>query len=201
MDFLQILEKIGTTTITVVSIVMGVWGLLTHLLRSGAMFKIARRRKIRGAWLAWFPITNEWMLGKIADHYQIHKYGPEHDRKRRRKLLALAIIMQSGSLLSPLLQKLPELCGQSDLLGVLKMLQARDFVWLSVGALVIALVAVVLHFVQMILQYKAYYFLFASCKPKAAIPFLVLTIMTPVNPFLVFACRKSDGGMPVKTEA
>jgi hypothetical protein len=199
MDFLQVLEKIGVTTISIVSAIMSIWGLLTHLFRSGGMYKIARRRKIRGAWLAWFPITNEWMLGKICDHYQMQKYG--HDTKRRGKLLTMAILMQSGALFAPLLKKVPGWLGQSDLLGVLKMLQARDFIWLSLGALAVGLVIAVLSLIQMIIQYKAYYSLFASCKPKAAVPFLILTIMTPANPFLVFACRKSDGGMPVQTEA
>lgn len=198
MDALQILEKIGTTTLTVISIIMGAWGLLTHLFRSGGMYKIARRRKIRGAWLAWFPITNEWMLGKICDHYQMKKYG--HDTKRRGKLLTLAILLQSGSLFSPLLKKLPAMLGQSDLLGVLKMLQAKDIVWLSLAGLFVGLVIATLSLIQMIIQYKAYYSLFASCKPKAAIPMLILTILTPINPFLVFGCRKSDNGMPEQTE-
>lgn len=193
MSALQIIEKIGVTTFTVISAIMGAWGLLTYLFRSGGMFKIARRRKIRGAWLAWFPITNEWVLGAIGDHYQRQKYG--HDRKRRGKLLALAIIMQSGNLVSPLLKYLPGWLGKSNLLEVVKSLQGTQIAWLAVGGVLVALAVVVIYFIQMITQYKAYYSLFASCKPKAAVPFLVLSILTPANPFLVFACRKSDGGM------
>lgn len=197
MGVLQVIEKIGVTTFTVVSVIMGIWGLLTHLLRSIAMFKIARRRKIKGAWLAWLPITNEWLLGAIGDHYQRQKYG--HDRCRRGKLLAYAIIMQSGSLIAPVLERLPDWLGKSDLLEVVKSIHGSQITLLIAGGVVVGLVAVVIYFIQMITQYKAYYSFFASCKPKAAIPFLVLTILTPANPFLVFACRKSDGGMQVKT--
>lgn len=198
MEVLEILTKISTTTLTVVSVVMGIWGFVTHMLRSISMFMIARRRKIRGAWLAWFPITNEWMLGAIGDHYQRHKYG--HDRMRRGKLLAFAILTQSWGLITPFLKPFLGELNPENILTLVKQLTGSQIAWLSVGAVVFALVAVVVHFIQMILQYKAYYSLFASCKPKAAIPFLMLTILTPVNPFLVFACRKSDGGMPVQTE-
>ena len=199
MEALEILTKIGTTALTVVSVVMGIWGLLTHLLRSISMFMIARRRKIKGAWLAWFPITNEWLLGAIGDHYQRHKYG--HDRARRGKLLALAILTQSWGLITPLLKPFVGELTPESILELVRQLTGSQIAWLSVGAVVFALAVVVISFIQMILQYKAYYSLFASCKPKAAIPFLIVSIFTPVNPFLVFACRKSDGGMPVQTEA
>ena len=60
----------------------------------------------------------------------------------------------------------------------------------------LAIAALVLSIIQTVYQYKAYYNLYASCKPSRAVLFLVLSILTPVGPFLVYACRNSDEGMP-----
>lgn len=200
MDVWQIFQKITMTAGTVASIIFGIWSLFTHLMRSIGMFKIARRRKIRGAWLAWFPIANEWILGAIGDQYQREKYGPDHDPKRRVKLLVVALLIQSLVFVGPAMTAITK--GMS-ILEILEALKQVDGGWLimgSLGAAVFGMCVGFLFIIQMIIQYKAYYNLFASCKPKLAVLFLMLSILTPANPFLVLGCSKHDEGMPATTE-
>ena len=46
-------------------------------------------------------------------------------------------------------------------------------------------------------QYMCYYDLYHSCDPNNSVLFLVLSIVfSGIMPFLVFACRNKDNGMP-----
>ena len=42
---------------------------IAYVLRSQALYAIAKRRNIKGAWLVWVPVANNWIMGTIADEY------------------------------------------------------------------------------------------------------------------------------------
>ncbi len=42
---------------------------IVYVLRSQALYAIAKRRNIKGAWLVWVPVANNWIMGTIADDY------------------------------------------------------------------------------------------------------------------------------------
>ena len=70
--------------------------------------------------------------------------------------------------------------------------QQESFLYTALFALLVIVGLIVIQ----VFFYKAYYDLFASCRPDMKALFLVLSIVFPVTlPFFVFACRKQDLGL------
>lgn len=170
---------------------------VSYVLGSKGIYAIAARRGIRNPWMAWIPIANSWILGSISDQYQQRKYG--EDPKLRKKLLIFSIITQSGATITPAVGSFHLNLNLGN--DSVTMVQ-NDEVLRTVGIVLavilvpILLAMLVLTIIQTVYQYKAYYSLYASCKPQMAIAFLILSIVTPAGPFLTYACRNSDDGLP-----
>lgn len=165
------------------------FSLLSYILQSVAYHSIAKRRGIRNGWLAWIPVGNLWIIGSISDQYQ---YLVKGKIKNRRKLL---IGLYVGILVLDLLFTIVMLLasvfaietGDSGLIMLLSVF----------SALLVMAVAVAVS----IIQYMCLYDLFRSCNPGTAVIFLLLTIFISfVGPFLIFASRKKDLGMPPKKQ-
>ena len=178
------------------------FSVVCYVLGSKGVYTIASRRGIKNPWMAWIPVVGNWTVGSISDLYQQRKYG--EDPKLRKKLLIFSIITQSGLTFMPSVggvtlnfdlgvfdgpgsglfgDELPEALKVALIVFMILMLMA-------------AIAALVLSVIQTVYQYKAYYSLYASCRPQMAIAFLILSILTPAGPFVVYACRNSDEGMP-----
>lgn len=157
---------------------------ISYVLSSLGSYRIAKRRGIHHAWLAWIPVGCNWLLGSISDHYQ---YVVKHKVTKRRSIQLILNVI---------------LAGISAAFGVIVTVIALSF---ESSALAIAL-AVVAYFAVlclsiaiMVISYICYYDLFQSCKPENTVLFLILGVLFPVTlPFFVFACSKHDKGMPAK---
>lgn len=44
-----------------------VWGVAEYVLHSLGLYKIALKRQVPNAWLAWIPFGTNWIVGKIAE--------------------------------------------------------------------------------------------------------------------------------------
>ena len=181
--------------------VMLAYAVVSYVLGSKGLYAIAARRGISNPWMAWIPVAGNWILGSVSDQYQLRKYG--QDPNLRKKLLIFSIIT-GGSLTGTYFGSFsvnfnmggmtgssgsaffPEL---SETLRVILIVFVVIVLFLAIGALVLSII-------QTVLQCKAYYSLYASCKPQQAVLFLVLSIATPAGPFLTYACRNSDEGLP-----
>ena len=163
------------------------FSVVSYVLSAVGMYRIAKRRGIHHAWLAWIPVGSNWLLGSISDHYQyVTKQKPT---RRRKVLLTLSLItLGAGSVL----------LGGGITAAILLSEEANI-------ALAIVLV-VVAYFVVMglsiaisVISYIAYYDLFRSCKPGNAVLFLILGVIFNVAlPFFVFFISHSDEGMPAR---
>ena len=162
-------------------------GLVLWILRSRSLHKIAGRRGIRHAWLAWIPVGTEWVLGSAADQYQHLVRG--RVTSRRKIILVLALVsfaMYIAAMAIGLLTifaVIPEqvILTVDALLGILG--------WAA------AVAAVVFHHI-------CNYSLYRSCDPQTAVVFLVLGIIFPVcEPFFYLSCRNKDLGMVVPEPA
>lgn len=163
------------------------FSIVMYVLNAVGLYRIAKRRGIHHAWLAWVPIGCNWLLGSISDHYQ---YVAKQKVTSKRKILLIlslclivclfvlaggvvAIVVAAGSSMNA-----------SIALGVVLLLIA----YLGMMGLAIAIT---------VFCYIAYYDLFRSCKPGNAVLFLVLSILFNVTlAFFVFFSSKSDEGMP-----
>ena len=169
------------------------FGLVSYVLNAVGMYRIAKRRGIHHAWLAWIPVGNSWLLGSISDHYQY--IAKQKITGRRKSLLILSIIsiVLSGVVVAGATMIFSFTTGPADLMGSGVLL---------IGLLVVAYLALIgLGIAIMVVGFIAYYDLFQSCKPNSAVVFLVLGILFSVLlPFFVFACSGSDKGMPLRRQ-
>ncbi len=162
---------------------------LTYVLQGLGLSAIAKRRGINNPWLAWVPIGNGWMLGCISDQYQ---YVVKRQEKSKRKLLlglgiatiVAAVVM--GAIYGFLMGSL--IMGHGDEEAMLVTLLPMSGV---------SIIMSIISIIYSVFYYMALYDLFRSCEPKNAVIYLILCIfVSVVQPFLLFACRNKDLGMP-----
>lgn len=77
----ELLEKIGQFVMTfalvlvIAAAALAVYSLFNYILRSAAIVRIARRRRIKGWGLAWVPLIYTAVLGAIADRHDCDNSG------------------------------------------------------------------------------------------------------------------------------
>ena len=165
------------------------FSLVSYVLNAVGMYRIAKRRGIHHAWLAWIPVGNSWLLGSISDHYQY--VAKKKITGRRKALLAmnLILIVRSGVIVSGAFMIYSFTTGPADLMGSGILL---------IGLLVVAYLALFgFSIAMLVVSFIAYYDLFQSSKPNCAVLFLILGVVFNVTlPFFVFACSGADKGRP-----
>ena len=162
------------------------FSLVSYVLNAVGMYRIAKRRGIHHAWLAWIPVGANWLLGSISDHYQY--VAKQRITARRKILLALSIVRLIVSVFFSVLSAALSYAGEDT--GAL----------LGVGLLLAAGFGIIgLSIITAVFAYIACYDLFQSCRPDYSILFLILGIIFSVTmSFFVFACSGYDLGMPPK---
>lgn len=167
----------------------------TYIFGALGYYTIARRRGIEKSWLAFVPVGNQWILGGLSDQYQLMV---NFKTKRKASLLlwlniatlitlalflvSLAVTVLSAQNVDPTYSSFIDVWAP-----VRRNLQDMLWVYLLMMAAVSALAVV---------QYMALYDLYRSCDPENSVLWLLLSIFLGLAPFLVFACRKRDLGMP-----
>ena len=156
-----------------------------YVFQSLGLYTMAKRRGIRCYGLAWVPIGDLWIMGKLADQFDDYKKG---------KNMHLAMILLIGSAAVFAITFIIEMITLSSALSAAYYNGSNEFgvaaaVLSSVG--IIWLVAVALAVFEYIALYKIYY----AASPKSATALLVCSIIFGVvMPFALFALRKKDEG-------
>lgn len=160
--------------------------LVGWILSSVGLHKIAKRRGIAHAWLAWVPVGSHWILGSISDQYEHLVQGKITSRRKILLILSLVsmVIGMCNGVFSVFLSA-----------GVLTEEAAGAFVLLSA---IPNILGAGIGIATMVFCHICNFDLYRSCNPQNAVVFLVLGILIPVcQPFFYFACRKKDLGMVV----
>lgn len=204
---MEVARTIGVIILVIICLTLYLgllaYAVVSYIFGSKGLYAIAVRRGIKNPWMAWIPVVQNWTLGCLSDQYATRKYGA--DPKLRIKLLIFTIITQGGSVASSFGTSFSMNISLGELGGgysVTDLPQEGQIVLivLLVFLVLIATAALVISVIQTVYQYKAYYNLYASCRPEKAMLFLMLAIFTPANPFLVYACRNDDAGLPPETQ-
>ena len=172
------------------------YAVIAYILGSKGLYAIAVRRGIKNPWMAWVPIVSNWTLGCLSDQYATRKYG--QDPNLRKKLLIFSIITQSSAMSTSAFGSFNLNLNLGDSISMPELPESVQTVAVVLLVLMVmfCIAMAVLTVIQTVYQYKAYYNLYASCRPEKAVLFLVLSILTPAGPFLTYSCRNSDEGMP-----
>lgn len=161
------------------------FALACYIFRSLGLYAIAKRRGMYSPWLAWIPVGNQWILGSISDQYQY--VAKNRVKKRRKVMLGLSVAAVILAFPVGIVSGVMAAVGQSD---SSVMLYSMLIVLMSVALMVLSVVSAVFYYI-------ALYDLYRSCAKADGTLYLILSILFPVaEPFMVFACRNKDEGMP-----
>jgi len=166
-----------------------------------ALYTIAKRRGIKNPWLAWIPVTQFWIIGSIADHYQQVACGKV--TKKRKILLwlqiavaILAVVMFIAIIVSVISLLAAGYNNYNDTMDLPRVIASLG------GVILILLLLCAVAIASSVVQYMALYDIFRSCEPKNAALYLVLSIVINITqPIFLMLCREKDAGMPCAIEA
>ena len=160
--------------------------LVGWILGSIGLHKVAKRRGIRHAWLAWLPIGSEWILGSVSDQYQHLIQGKVTSRRKILTILSAALWVTVIAYLVLVVMAEVIFINEDSYGGII--LAATIFYLMSMAVGITA----------MVFYHMSNFDLYRSCNPKNAVVFLVLGILFNIcEPFFYFSCRKKDLGMVV----
>ena len=170
-------------------------GVVLYVFRAFSLYKIARRRGISNAWLAWVPVCSEWILGSVADQYQYVVKG--RVKNRRLPLFLLSVVLLGLRIAGAAL-------SISTVTSVIRfVLTGVGFP--DVGRLVLLAVASTVQTGGMIaclvIRGFVMYDVYTSCTNRNNVLFLVLGMLFRVlEPVFLFACRNKEEGMPPRRD-
>lgn len=200
-DYGMAVPQVGNAVGTVFLALLGVYFLVfiysiaAYVMGSLGHYTIAERRGIKHPWLAWLPYGNLWILGSIADQYQYVSMGQV---KNSRKVM-LGLEIARGVLTLGAFALYIKMIVDMVSAGFTnpEMMNVEMFIAPLVAIGLIGIAIGILNIILMVFRYIALYHLFGSCRPNCQVAFILLSILLSfTEPFLVFACRKKDGGMP-----
>ena len=173
--------------------VLNAWLAVVYVIEGKALQMIAKRRGFSAPWMAWIPFANAWLFGSISDQYQQKVNG--RATNRGKILMVLKIVIQAYTSISGVLAGV--VASIMILLLAPKGHDVETFlIVLSAAVCIELLPMLVITTVYDVVVYIVCYDLYVSSKPKQATLFLILSILTPATPFLIYACRNSDEGLP-----
>lgn len=175
------------------------FSILIYVLEALAVQAIARRRGINHPWLAWLPIGGPWMWGCISDQYQYVVKG--QIRNKRKALLVLSIFQLVLSIVVNIQAVRAMLAVIGFSLNPPMNMTEETIVDLLLGPVLsmggVTLLYLCVMIPMTIIQYFCLYDIYRSCDPGSAVVFLLLSIFLGITlPFLLFALRNKDLGMP-----
>ena len=179
--------------IGVILLVVGLFALVSYILQSVGLYTLAKRRGIDNPWLAWIPVVGGyWIAGSIADQYRLVTEGSA--QYKRMILLGLNVasfvLGFMSTFFNGMFWTMTEGATVSDMFSAY--FASGSLIGLVISGISIAI---------MVFWHCSLYELYSSCNPKNNVLFLVLGIIFGfLVPFLIFACRNRDDGMPARRE-
>ena len=188
-------EEFLTTFLVIFLGILGVvllFSLVCWILRSMSLMKLAKRRGIANAWLAWIPVGNYWILGSVSDQYQHLVQGKVTSRRKIMLILAaVSFVLGGATFCLTLAQEIALIMEGEEAASAMLLVGSIPGI-LNWGAGIAALV----------FYHICNYDLYRSCNPRNAVAFLVLGIIFSVcEPFFYLACRNKDLGFVVRESA
>jgi len=206
MNYNDVYVDLFSTVLSSISLMPNLLGIAAYILTALGMYTIAKRRGLSNPWLAWVPIGNLWILGSIPDQYQQVAKNKKTNRRKILLWLYVAILVLTIIAVILFVAGIIQLVmnghyfdpyfgyGFTNYMGAKADIAGAAVT--VVAGLLLLFPLLVLIVVNAVFTFMAYYDLYASCEPKNATVYLVLTIFVSiVGAVFVFVCRDKDQGM------
>lgn len=165
-----------------------------YLIDAYSLSVIAKRRGIDRSWLAWIPVAQHWILGSLADHYQLTTHYATKNRRRILLFLQIALVT---------LLLLMLIFVATTIVSIQNVTEGHPFmdVWKPVrenmqDMVILYVLILILAFVFQVVRYVALFDVYRSCAPEEAVLFLALSIAFGIlQPFFLLFLRNRDDGL------
>lgn len=196
-EVFEILGAILLGAFALVTVVM----LVFYILRSLALYTIAKRRGLNNPWLAWIPVGKEWIVGSVSDQYQYVTQGKIQNR--RKILLGLSLAAFGMGAVNSGLSLTHTVAVAADSFGIYTGSAGMGDLLVPAALMsLISLASSAVGIAQLVFRHMSMYDLYRSCNPKNCVVFLVLGIIFPfTEPFFLMSCRYREDGMPPRKGA
>lgn len=165
--------------LTVVGLVVLILTIVLYIFQSIGLYGIAKKRGIPAPGLAWVPMLNMYMLGKIADRVRL---GCGAAKSCLRKwILGLSIAEGVFSFAAGFIK------GSGIQVNLAEM-EHTQMVWY----LVLFFIGIILLIALLVLEYVALFHVFRSCSEKYVAMFVLSLIFVVLMPIFLFAVRKQE---------
>ena len=179
---------------------VGIGFLVNYILQAIAIYRLAKNRNIKGAWLAWMPVINSYTVGAISDY---HDKSRGLNRAWRKTLLitkllgpVMFLVTYLGFLAVVLFIGLgermlrPSLLYGTESIGVLGIIVAAILFYLLI--IVAALIMSVYQYGTFVCLYKIY----DIVVPTKAVKYFIISLIVPFGVSICLMCaRKSRLGI------
>lgn len=157
-----------------IMLLASVVGIVSYVLTGMSLCNMGCRRGIRGAGWAWMPFVGvDWVIGKLADHYDQRQTG--RDKRFAKKLLVLTIIGYAILALMYVVMIVWMVIMAGLELGSDPTDELMLGMFLSIY--IVVFVGFMFVFVAGLIELVALFKVYESCDPKKAIRRLVLSIL------------------------
>lgn len=161
--------------------------IVIYVFESLGLYTMAKRRGISNYGLAWVPVGNYWIIGRLADQFC---YAEQRKKTAYRHLLLWGGLILT--VLSMVIVVYSLDLGWNTATGYY---YADEIASSAIGVVLLATFMSMVSIAVAVFQYIALYKIYKSCSPSSATVLLVLSILfSIVTPFVLFALRKKDEG-------
>ena len=163
-----------------------------------SLSEMAKRRGVSAPYTAWIPFANFFLMGKLAEQFELAQYGKTRNHKIRLVVtgsisyaLLIVFFIAFISLFTNLIGNMSMLIEEEEVSGSMMAgtLTGVVSMWLVMIPMMVA--SILFAFFSAMALYK----LFRSQNPRTCVLFTILSLV--VNPFACFALfaqRKRDDG-------
>lgn len=159
-----------------------------YVLKSLALYSVAKRRNISKPWLAWIPIASAWTLGSVADDYDF-KNGI--NRKWRLTLIIPLLITSAAMII--FLTTTTILAIATNFTSYYP--DTAIYIFIYISYLIILSVTMVYMACYTICLYKLY----ESTVPEKSVKYLIITLLIPLGGAICLM-KSKDKGYPEPAE-
>ncbi len=189
-DYESTAAGIGFSVMAVVFLIMLVSSaipLIIYIIRALALYRLASRRGVSSPILAWIPVADAFLIGKLTEEVEARRTG--HSKSWAKTTLITSIIGSGGfGLTYVLLVVMIVVIGISE----------ANFEAASIGIMMVFIVTYIFLMVSAMLAYAAYilrsiceFKLFEDVLPEKALLYTVLSVAVPfAEPILLFKIKE-----------
>ncbi len=151
---------------------------VSYIITSYSLYKIARKRGIANPWMSWVPVLSNYTIGKITDEYD-GRNG--FRRKWGATLLTLALIsFFSGIVTIGLYVKMCGILIQAAAYGeYMAAYMVTDLIGTMIAFYGVAVIASIASSALMVCQYICIYKIYESAVGQKALKYFLLTLFVP----------------------